>query len=259
MGWNGIIKHMKSKWGTKAFYSEISKRLWRKKKQPIAQRFWNKVNKDGPIPPHRSDLGKCWVWTACRAPGDYGCFAVNSRMRLANRVAWELTYGPVPDAKCVLHKCDYPPCCNPKHLFVGTRPDNSRDMMLKGRHKALRGSEKPGTKLTEEDVREIRRLYEPYVTTAAMLAKRFGVALGTMKSAISQQCWKHVPENYDQKRDKWCKGERNPGVVLTEAQVKEMRGLYDSGALRIFQLRDTFGVSRGCVTAIVKRRNWKHI
>lgn len=27
------------------------------------QRFWAKVNKDGPIPIHRPDLGQCWVWT----------------------------------------------------------------------------------------------------------------------------------------------------------------------------------------------------
>jgi hypothetical protein len=31
----------------------------------IAERFWAKVNKQGPI--HNSKLGCCWVWTAAKA------------------------------------------------------------------------------------------------------------------------------------------------------------------------------------------------
>ena len=31
------------------------------------------------------------------------------------------------------HRCDNPPCCNVRHLFIGTRHDNVQDMILKGR------------------------------------------------------------------------------------------------------------------------------
>ncbi len=30
---------------------------------PLADRFWAKVNKDGPIPAHMPHLGPCWLWT----------------------------------------------------------------------------------------------------------------------------------------------------------------------------------------------------
>src|SRR5690349_16006693 len=35
-------------------------------------RFWDKVDKNGPIPLHRPELGACWLWTAHIATSGYG-------------------------------------------------------------------------------------------------------------------------------------------------------------------------------------------
>jgi hypothetical protein len=51
----------------------------------------------------------------------------------AHRVAWEAHNGPVPDGLFVLHHCDNRLCCNPDHLYVGTKADNMRDMSKRGR------------------------------------------------------------------------------------------------------------------------------
>lgn len=56
-------------------------------------------------------------------------------MRLAHRIAWTITRGPIPDGLCVLHRCDNPPCIDPEHLFLGTVQDNNADRDAKGRGK----------------------------------------------------------------------------------------------------------------------------
>jgi len=92
------------------------------------RRFWQKVAIRGP--------DDCWPWT-----GDYwtngrgkALVIVDGRRRTmgAPKVAYILTHRrlPPPDYK-VCHHCDFPPCCNPTHLFVGTDSDNQRDRRRK--------------------------------------------------------------------------------------------------------------------------------
>lgn len=51
------------------------------------KRFWEKVNKDGPVLVPK--LGKCWVWIGYKTNG-YGRFSFNGENRLAYVVAWLL-------------------------------------------------------------------------------------------------------------------------------------------------------------------------
>jgi hypothetical protein len=47
--------------------------------RPLTIRFWEKVNKNGPIPAHCSKLGRCWEWTACEDDKGYGLFQFSTK------------------------------------------------------------------------------------------------------------------------------------------------------------------------------------
>jgi hypothetical protein len=103
---------------------------------PSHVRFWRNVDKRGP--------DECWPWQSSTNQWGYGTASLAGRPKLAHRIAWELAYGAIPVGICVLHRCDTPGCCNPAHLWLGTRKDNMRDMLRKGLPTPSTGQRTPG-------------------------------------------------------------------------------------------------------------------
>lgn len=106
---------------------------------------------------------------------------------LSHRVAFRLAIQE-PGDKCVLHKCDNPPCCNPKHLFLGTRRDNVDDRHKKGRDNAPRGVDHHDARLSPLDIIAIRASKEMGVS----LAKKFGVTPQHICRIKKRKTWKHI-------------------------------------------------------------------
>jgi len=92
------------------------------------RRFWLKVDKNGPVPEARPDLGPCWVWTGTLSWQGYGHILIEGRMRRAHRVAYEMLIGPAPDGLDLDHLCRVRHCVNPAHLEAVTHQVN----MLRG-------------------------------------------------------------------------------------------------------------------------------
>lgn len=144
--------------------------------------FWAKVAKAGP--------DDCWPWTAgCRKDG-YGRFMMCAVAYRTHRLAWQLTYGLIPDGLHVLHKCDNPPCCNPAHLFLGDPLTNSIDRESKGRGNQANGVASGSAKLTESQVLEIRAA-GPSVSNVR-LAELFKVSENSIRKIIHHRTWKHI-------------------------------------------------------------------
>jgi hypothetical protein len=88
------------------------------------ERFWSRVNRDGPAPAYKPELGPCWLWTGTRSHG-YGRFGLGQESLLAHRIAWELANGPVPDGLELDHLCRVTVCVNPAHLEAVTHRENT--------------------------------------------------------------------------------------------------------------------------------------
>jgi hypothetical protein len=160
---------------------------------PLEERLWRRVNKNGPVPAHRPELGPCWLWTGATVEG-YGSIGIRGAYpRGTHRVSWELAHGAIPPGVCVLHHCDARTCVNPDHLFLGTPADNIRDMDAKGRRRSPRGSGHWASKFTEEQVREIRRTYVPRRNGGTYeLARRYGVTREAIRDIVKGKIWRHV-------------------------------------------------------------------
>lgn len=156
--------------------------VYPRKLRPVADRFWEKVDKSG----------ECWLWIGAKSsPWLYGNLLISGRKyRLAHRISWELTYGSIPDGLCVLHHCDNPSCVRPSHLWLGTQLDNSKDCIAKGRDR--RGEQHPMAKLTEGQVIEIYRVHMDEGLSHRALASRFGVSPSCINDVLTGKNWAHV-------------------------------------------------------------------
>ena len=85
----------------------------------VSDRFWAKVDKDGP--------NGCWAWTTTTSKG-YGKFAypvhgVWKTVR-SHRWAYEHLIGPIPDGLQIDHLCRNRACVNPGHMEAVTGRTN---------------------------------------------------------------------------------------------------------------------------------------
>jgi hypothetical protein len=137
----------------------------------LAKRFHRKVSP-------QATPGGCREWTAANN-GRYGIIRSSDApypWLFAHRVAYELHFGKIPEGLHVMHKCDNPLCVNWEHLDVGTRQDNTRDMVSKDRQKR--------SAFSVSDMEQVRSMRSGGATQQ-QIADEFGVSRPLVSMLLS--------------------------------------------------------------------------
>lgn len=114
-------------------------------------RFWRLVGIRG--------YDDCWPWKGRRRGGADNRYGAIGNFQ-SHRIALAVKLGrPIQPDKLACHTCDNPICCNPNHLYEGTRSDNARDAYDRGRMVDFdRSGEANGnSKLSVSDVKDIKK------------------------------------------------------------------------------------------------------
>ncbi len=126
---------------------------------------------------------ECWEWCASRTPLGYGRIGVTDplsgehRNEYGHRLAFLINaQTDIPAGMVVMHTCDNPSCCNPKHLRLGTSSDNAFDRERKGRRLY-------GVELTDLDIAVIIRWYQNGMSTYA-IGKEFVLDPSRIRSVL---------------------------------------------------------------------------
>jgi hypothetical protein len=243
----------------------------------LDSRFWTKVRK----------TRGCWFWTATKNNMGYGLFqfAINGKhgKRLAHRLSYAATNGPIPDGLCVLHKCDTPACVKPAHLFCGTKKDNYADMVAKGRRvigwsnnlppvirgddhwmrkhpeRVPRGSEVGTAKLTEDDVRRIYTMRLKGLQRT-VIARTIGIDQSVINDICHGTYWRHMLGTPGCPTLAELEAIQSPGTVskLTVEQVKDIKRRLRNGK-SIKTLGRQFGVAFQTISDIKRGKSWAKI
>lgn len=232
-----------------------------------AEWFWNRVDTSG-----GPDV--CWPWTSGRTSAGYGSMHDPrvQKTTLSHRVALELaTRAPVAD-ECALHHCDNPICCNPAHLYWGTKADNAHDRDARGRRSPPFGRRNGG--FVELHGRVFDRL--TVVGYAGPAKTRRGGSLWNCRCACGASrtvvgsalllgstrscgCLRadRVREAYVMKvaRGDTSSGELNPAAKLSAKDVAEIRLLLRT-PVTMTEIARRFLVTRASIRNIRDGRTW---
>ena len=145
----------------------------------LGPRFWRHVR-----------FGSCFEWQGGTNAKGYGRYWIGERGYSVHRLVWEVINGPIPEGMCVLHHCDHPGCVNPRHLWLGTAGENNTNRAAKNR--GLNGGKNHRARLTEDEVRSLRRDHAAGAT-GGELSRKYGVHRAHALRIGRGLEWRHVP------------------------------------------------------------------
>lgn len=138
------------------------------------------------------DGDECLLWPFSDIKG-YGQIRRNGRPQLVHRLVCEAHYGPPPTpAHHAAHSCGsgHLGCVAKRHIKWKTPSENEADKLAHGT--APRGEKCGTSKLTNPEVKAIRRLKELTGLASDTIAKSFNVSRRTVDRIVSRDIWTDI-------------------------------------------------------------------
>lgn len=107
-----------------------------------------------------------------------------------HRLVLETFVGPCPLKMECRHLDGNKQNNNLSNLCWGTASENQQDRV--GHGTSNQGEKNPAVKLTEEEIKEIRKIYKIKYVFQRKLAKRFGVSQSQISRIINDTSWKYL-------------------------------------------------------------------
>jgi hypothetical protein len=136
--------------------------------------------------------GSCLEWQKQCNPNGYGLIKFRKGTKNVPRAAWIAWNGDIPKGMYVLHKCDNRKCLNINHLFLGNHHDNMKDMISKNRQNKRPGELHHINIMKNEDIIEMRNLWDSGKETQTSLARKFKCSLTNAHNIVKRKSWKHI-------------------------------------------------------------------
>jgi len=135
----------------------------------------------------------CILWDGPRRADGYGRVHIDGKRPYAHRVAYCRAHS-IPlseiDGLVIRHRCDNPQCVNPDHLETGTHADNIADQVARDRNASR---ERHGhSKLTEQQVAEIRNADTSVRGRKSELARTYDVSCALITRILQGRIWKPI-------------------------------------------------------------------
>lgn len=204
--------------------------------EKVLIRFWSYVDK--------KDNHDCWNWIGCLRH-NYGVIGINYKVYLASRVSFFIRYGYCDPNLYVLHNCDNPRCVNPNHLRQDTHRANIDDMLI--RNRSTKGDKNWCSKLTWDDVKEIRMLWTTTDMSMNDISKRFGVWVGKI---VTNKQWfdpDYNPPNLNHKKRTF---------KLDKETANIMRNEHKNG-LSKEELATKYNMTISGIKSVIYNQRWK--
>jgi hypothetical protein len=137
----------------------------------------------------KTNRGYCWLVFRNKTSAGYGQL---SDKKYSHIYSYETYRGPIQKngsrGDLVQHFCNTPNCVNPAHLSVGSQKTNMEYASACGR--IPRGEKNKKAKLTNDQAREIRKLYHSETFSGKELAKMYGVSSANISFVVNNKTYR---------------------------------------------------------------------